>query len=269
MTAIRHPAVAGRFYPANPAALLDMVHSCLLPKKQTLPAIACMAPHAGYVYSGQVAGTVYAALQIPRRCVILCPNHTGLGHPLAIMTQGVWRTPLGDSPVDSDFGDTLKRRFPLLVEDSEAHRAEHAVEVELPFLQVCRADFALVPIAIGTHQFEVLQGLGEAIAHVIAQQTEPTLMIASSDMNHYQSDLITRGKDGKALEQILALDPQGLLEVATGQDISMCGLGATVVMLTSARRLGATRAELTGYATSGDTSGDREMVVGYAGVIVR
>jgi AmmeMemoRadiSam system protein B len=269
MTAIRHPAVAGRFYPSDPTALLDMVHSCLAAKKQAGPAIGCMAPHAGYIYSGQVAGTVYAALEIPRRCIVLCPNHTGLGHPLSIMTQGLWKTPIGDAPVDSDFGDALKRRFPLLAEDSEAHRVEHAIEVELPFLQVCRTDFTLVPIAIGTHQFEILQGLGDAIADVIAAQTEPTLIIASSDMNHYQSDLITRAKDGQALDRILALDPRGLFEVATGQNISMCGLGATIIMLTSARRLGATRAELTGYATSGDTSGDREMVVGYAGVIVR
>jgi MEMO1 family protein len=269
MTTIRYPAVAGRFYPDDPTTLLDSVTSYLSPKKETIRAIGCLAPHAGYLYSGHVAGTVYATLTVPRRCIILCPNHTGLGHPLSIMTQGLWRTPLGDAPVDSDLGNTLKRRFPLLHEDSDAHSGEHAIEVELPFLQVCRPDFTLVPIALGIHPFEILQGLGESIADVIAAQAEPVLIIASSDMNHYESDSVTRNKDRLALDRILTLDPRGLFEVVSEQAISMCGLGPAVTMLTSARRLGATKAELTQYATSGDVSGDREMVVGYAGVIVQ
>jgi AmmeMemoRadiSam system protein B len=164
---------------------------------------------------------------------------------------------------------TLKQRFPLLAEDSNAHAREHAIEVELPFLQACRPDFTFVPIALGTQQFEILQTLGETIANIISEQAEPILIIASSDMNHYESDEITRDKDRKAIDRILALDPQGLFEVVIKEEISMCGLGPAVTMLTAAKRLGATAAQLLQYATSGDVSGDREMVVGYAGIIVK
>ncbi len=269
MTATRHPAVAGRFYPNDPATLRTDVDSYLSPKKSTMPAIGCMVPHAGYIYSGQVAGTVYASLTIPRSCIILCPNHTGVGHPLSIMSQGAWETPLGGALIDSDLAKTLKQRFPLLAEDSNAHAREHAIEVELPFLQTCRPDFTFVPIALGTQQFEILQTLGETIANVISDQAEPILIIASSDMNHYESDEITRDKDRKAIDRILALDPKGLFEVVIKEEISMCGLGPAVSMLTAAKRLSGTIVELTKYATSADVSGDREMVVGYAGIIVK
>jgi AmmeMemoRadiSam system protein B len=269
MTATRHPAVAGRFYPNDPSTLRASVDSYLSPKKNTTPAIGCIVPHAGYIYSGQVAGTVYASLTIPRHSIILCPNHTGLGHPLSIMSQGTWETPLGGALIDSDLAKTLKQRFPLLAEDSDAHAREHAIEVELPFLQACRPDFTFVPIALGTQRFEILQNLGETIANVSSDQAEPILIIASSDMNHYENDEITRDKDRKAIDRILALDPQGLFEVVIKEEISMCGLGPAVTMLTAAKRLGATAAQLLQYATSGDVSGDREMVVGYAGIIVK
>ncbi len=229
----------------------------------------CVAPHAGYMYSGQVAGAVYSRLDLPQRCIVLCPNHTGKGQPLAIMSEGGWETPLGLASIDSDLADALKQRFPLLVEDSAAHRSEHAIEVQLPFLQARKPDFTFVPIALGTGNFEILAALGEAIAEVLKAQLEPVLMIASSDMNHYESDTVTRVKDHKAIERILTLDARGLFDVVMKEKISMCGFGPTVVMLTSARRLGATHAELVQYATSGDISGDREMVVGYAGIIVR
>lgn len=269
MTATRHPAVAGRFYPNDPATLRDSLNSYLSPKKDTMQATGCMVPHAGYIYSGQVAGTVYASLAVPRHCIILCPNHTGVGHPLSIMSQGTWETPLGGAHIDHELATTLKRRFPLLAEDSDAHAREHAIEVELPFLQACRPDFTFVPIALGTQQFEILQNLGETMANIISDQAEPILIIASSDMNHYENDEITREKDRKAIDRILALDPQGLFEIVIKEEISMCGLGPAVTMLTAARRLGATVAELLQYATSGDVSGDREMVVGYAGIIVK
>jgi AmmeMemoRadiSam system protein B len=165
--------------------------------------------------------------------------------------------------------DTLRQQFPLLTEDATAHRSEHAVEVELPFLQARRPHFTFVPIALGTGQFEVLQGLGEAVGNVIAAQSEAVLIIASSDMNHYENDKLTREKDHKAIDRILALDARGLFDVVVKEDISMCGFGPTVAMLTAAVQLGATRAELVRYATSGDVSGDRNMVVGYAGVLVR
>jgi AmmeMemoRadiSam system protein B len=220
------------------------------------------------MYSGHVAGAVFARVEVPRRCIVLCPNHTGVGRALAIMSEGAWQTPLGDVPIDSGLAESLKTRFPALQEDSSAHRAEHAAEVELPFLLLRQPELRFVPIAVGTGQFGVLEELGKAVADVIAGQSEPVLIVASSDMNHYESDVVTRGKDHRAIERILTLDPRGLFDVVTQQNISMCGFGPAVAMLTAARRLGAKSAELVKYATSGDISGDRNMVVGYAGIVV-
>ncbi len=235
--------------------------------------IGCVAPHAGYIYSGGVAGAVYSRLEIPGRAVILCPNHTGKGRPLAVMANTTWQTPLGEVSADAELSAQLLRRFPGLQEDSAAHRGEHAIEVQLPFLQARRQDLSIVPIVIGTSDFDVLRGLGEALAEVIGEREEAgegkILIIASSDMNHYESDAITRVKDHKAIERVLALDAYGLWQVVTNEDISMCGFGPTVVMLTAAKLLGATSATLVKYATSGDVSGDYESVVGYAGIIVK
>src|SRR5713226_7248115 len=253
---VRPPAVAGRFYPSQPQELLAQVEKFLSaePPAARVRARGCVVPHAGYMYSGHVAGAVYARLQIPQRCILMCPNHTGMGEPLSIMSQGAWQTPLGHVPVDSELSAALKERFSFLSEDAAAHRAEHAAEVQLPFLQACHIHVSFVPIALGTSRFELLEGLGEAIADVIAQQDEGVLVIASSDMNHYESDAVTRVKDHKAIEQILALNPRGLFDVVMKEQISMCGFGPTVAMLTAAGRLGATSAELVRYATSGDVS---------------
>jgi AmmeMemoRadiSam system protein B len=271
-TILRHPAVAGRFYPGDPDDLRTEARGYLsqssFGKQSPVRAVGCIAPHAGYMYSGHVAGAVFARVEIPRRCIVMCPNHTGMGVPLSVMSEGAWETPLGEVPIDGELAKALKQRFPALQEDSAAHRAEHAAEVELPFLQIRQAELKFVPIALGTRQFEALEQLGKAIADVVAAQKDPVLIIASSDMNHYESDALTRVKDHRAIERILTLDPRGLFDVATQQDISMCGLGPAVAMLTAARQLGAKSAELVKYATSGDISGDRDMVVGYAGVVV-
>ena len=266
---IRHPAVAGRFYPLEQETLLIEVDAFLSVDGASMPALGCVAPHAGYIYSGAVAGLVYADIDVPRHCLMLCPNHTGKGRPLAIMSAGAWETPLGPVPVDTPLAAALKKQFPLLTEDSEAHRGEHAIEVQLPFLLRRNPQITFVPIALGIGQFEVLAQVGNAVAEVLKQQAEPVLIVASSDMNHYENDRITREKDNKAIEQILLMDARGLFDVVIRERISMCGIGPTVVMLTAAKRLGAKSAQLLKYATSGDVSGDREMVVGYAGVVVR
>ncbi len=224
------------------------------------------------MYSGGVAGAVYSRLEIPEHCVILCPNHTGKGRPLAVMVNTTWQTPLGDVAADAELGTRLLDRFPFLREDSAAHRSEHAVEVQLPFLQALRPEVKIVPIAVGTSDFEVLRGLGEALAEVISGLKDArqgrVLIVASSDMNHYESDAITRVKDHKAIDRVLALDARGLWEVVMKEEISMCGLGPTVAMLTAAKLLGATSATLVKYATSGDVTGDYGAVVGYVGIIV-
>ncbi|HLV86571.1 MAG TPA: AmmeMemoRadiSam system protein B [Candidatus Sulfotelmatobacter sp.] len=271
-TTVRQPAVAGRFYPRNPEQLRREAERYLaqapIAEQKPVRAIGCIAPHAGYMFSGHVAGAVFASLEVPKRCIVLCPNHTGMGRPLAIMSEGGWETPLGAISIDTGLAASLKERCPALQEDSDAHRAEHSAEVELPFLQLRQPDLRFVPIALGTAQFEPLEELGKGLADVIAAQADPILIVASSDMNHYESDVVTRIKDQRAIERILTLDPRGLHEVVTQQGISMCGFGPAVAMLTAARQLGAKSAELIKYATSGDVSGDRNMVVGYAGIIV-
>jgi hypothetical protein len=262
--------VAGRFYPRRADELTRDIHKYMSDDQSgRVAAIGCIAPHAGYMFSGHVAGAVYSHLQIPQHCVILCPNHTGMGVPLAVMTGAAWQTPLGSVTANAELGAKLQRRFPSLEEDSAAHRSEHAIEVQLPFLQARRGDLSFVPIVVGTSNFEILRKLGEALADAISEQTERVLIIASSDMNHYESDAITRIKDHKAIERVLALDARGLWEVVMNEDVSMCGFGPAIAMLTAAKRLGATTAELVKYATSGDVSGDRDQVVGYAGIIVK
>lgn len=272
-TAIREPAVAGRFYPASAQRLRAEIDSYLAPpadaeSEPKIPALGCVVPHAGYMYSGHVAGAVYRRLELPQRVIILCPNHTGMGEPLAIMSRGAWRTPLGDAPIAGGLATELMQCMPLLSEDEEAHRSEHALEVQLPFLQVLESNFQFVPITIGTSNFEVLSALGVAIANLLATQRDRVLIIASSDMNHYESDAVTRVKDRRAIDHLLALDPRGLYDVVLSSNISMCGYGPAVIMLTAAKKLGAHQAQLIRYATSGDISGDKDMVVGYAGIAI-
>jgi MEMO1 family protein len=267
---VRMPAVAGRFYPSNREELLREIREYTAPTPRSLVhAIGCVVPHAGYIYSGRVAGQVFSRLEIPEHCIILCPNHTGYGVALAAMTTSSWQTPLGVVGANEGLGKDLFQRFPLLKEDSAAHRSEHAIEVELPFLQVRQNDLDILPIAIGTRDFEILRALGHAIAEVIDDSEHTVMIIASSDMNHYESDAVTRVKDRKAIKCVLALDPRGLWETVMNEQISMCGFGPTIVMLTAAKILGATSATLVRYATSGEVSGDFEHVVGYAGIIVQ
>lgn len=236
---------------------------------EKITALGCMVPHAGYMYSGHVAGAAFGTVDLPPRVVILGPNHTGRGEPLAIMSRGAWATPLGEAQIDRALAAELVAEFDLLTEDAEAHRTEHALEVELPFLQVLEPGFTFVPIAIGTHRLDILTELGKAIARVIARQTDEVLVIASSDMNHYATDAVTREKDKLAITPLLVRDPQALHETVLREKISMCGLGPAVAMLAAVNDLGANSAELVKYATSADVSGDRSYCVGYAGVIVR
>ena len=266
--AVRMPAVAGQFYPGKPQVLERDIDGYIRVSGEKLRASGCIVPHAGYMYSGHVAGAVYGRLELPRRFVIMCPNHTGVGDPLAMMSAGEWLTPLGKAQVDTELSALLKRNDSHLTEDATAHLREHALEVQLPFLQKLLPAFSFVPIAVGTSRYELLEELGAAIAASLNELKERVLVIASSDMNHYESDEITRVKDGSALDRILDLDPRGLYQVVTQQQVTMCGFGPAVAMLTAAKLRGARRAELIRYATSGDISGDRDMVVGYAGVAV-
>ncbi|MGH9454877.1 MAG: AmmeMemoRadiSam system protein B [Terriglobia bacterium] len=269
--AARVPAVAGRFYPADPAALIGAIRSLedRDPPPQAIfqDAIACIAPHAGYMYSGGVAYSVYSRLPACSSYLVLGPNHFGQGQQLATLSSD-WLTPLGTVPVDQTFTAKLLEEFEGLVDDRVAHASEHSLEVQLPFLQYFAKDFTLVPIAIGAVRYDELERLGQTVARLIRCGPQRMLMVASSDMNHYEPDTVTRIKDHKAIERILALDPRGLAAVIDREHISMCGYAPAIVVLTAAKELGATHGELVKYATSADAGGDRAAVVGYAGIVI-
>ena len=266
---LRLPAVAGRFYPSSPAELTALIHKYVVSDPST-PAIqvrACLVPHAGYVYSGHVAGAVLARMALPRKIIILGVRHYPRGEAAAILSTGAWRTPLGDARIDEALGEKLKKACPLLREDSVAHSAEHSLEVQLPFLQVLAPEFTFVPVALGTARFEQMTEVGEGLARVLENSGDDVLLLTTSDLNHYEDDATTRIKDRKAIEQLLALEPRGLYDTCRNETISMCGLGPATAMLAAMNALGVKKSELVKYATSADVSGERSAVVGYAGMI--
>ncbi len=268
---IRLPAVAGRFYPEDPERLREAVDSFLSGggEEKKMRARACLVPHAGYKFSGRIAGEVFRRIEIPARVILVGPRHFPRGAPLAILSEGAWQTPLGMAPIDSLLAGKIVSAFPPLREDSVAHRDEHSLEVQLPFLQRLTPAFTFVPIVIGPARWEHLDELGSALANVIAAEIEPVLLVASSDMNHYESDAVTRVKDRKAIDPVLALDSRKLFDTVREEKISMCGYAAAVAVMIAARELGATSGELLRYATSGEVNGDVAEVVGYAGVVFK
>jgi hypothetical protein len=266
---VRPPAFAGTFYDARPERLLRDVRAYLdASGAAASPAFGAMAPHAGFVYSGPVAGAVYARLRVPPTCVILCPNHTGRGAPAAIDPSHAWRTPLGDVPVDRALARRLAALAPSLEEDAEAHRREHSLEVQLPFLQVLRPDVRIVPICLGETRLALCREIGDALAAVCAEDAEPPLVVASSDMNHYESREEGRPKDDRALARVEGLDADGLFRTVLTESISMCGFLPATALLFAARATGAGPARVVARRDSGDETGDTSSVVGYAGVIV-
>jgi hypothetical protein len=214
-----------------------------------------------------VAGAVFSRIELPRKIIILGVRHSPRGEALAIFSSGAWRTPLGDAVVDESLAEKLRAACPLLHDDHLAHQSEHSLEVQLPFLQVLAPGFTFAPVALGTVRFDDLVSVGEAIARVLAAAQEDILLLTTSDLNHYEDDVTTRAKDAKAVEQLLSIDPRGLYDTCRNAEISMCGLGPAVAMLTALRSLGANHSELVRYATSADVSGDTSAVVGYAGLL--
>lgn len=265
---VRLPAVAGSFYDAGADRLERQVRAHLPAAGSPATAFGAIVPHAGYVYSGPVAGAVYAGLRIPPAVLLLCPNHTGQGAPAALDPSEAWRTPLGDVPVNRPLAERLLALCPSLEEDSEAHRREHSLEVQLPFLQVLRADVSFVPVCLGEPSLALCREIGEACARIRAEADEPPLVLASSDMNHYESREDGRRKDDRALARVEALDPEGLFRTVLTESISMCGFLPATALLFAARAAGAGPARTVARRDSGDETGDTASVVGYAGVIV-
>ncbi|GAB4230182.1 MAG: AmmeMemoRadiSam system protein B [Deltaproteobacteria bacterium] len=260
------PAVAGQFYPGTASGLSRAIRALTREADAPEPAIGVVVPHAGYVYSGAVAGEVFSSIVVPRRAVLFCPNHTGIGEEVSVMSRGVWRMPCGEIRIDEELAARLTSASPLLKEDSSAHAREHAIEVQLPFLHRFRPDVKIVPVALGRLSLEECRQLGESAAEAVAGDAERPLLVASSDMSHYVPDAVARAKDRMAIDRMLALDPEGLYRTVRSERISMCGVLPATVVLFAARRLGATSARLVRYATSGDVSRDFDQVVGYAGL---
>lgn len=267
----RPPAVAGSFYEGTPERLRAQVEECFAanpPQPQKQRFIGAVVPHAGLMYSGSVAAAFYAQAELPKRFVILCPNHTGAGHFAAINREGAWRTPLGDVPIDTALAEALMARTPLLAEDALAHAREHSLEVQLPFLQHLLGDFTFVPICLGAHRCDYAEEIGRAVADVLKEEREPVGIIASSDLNHYEDQSTTLRKDQLAIDEIAKRDPRELWRVVDEFDVSMCGFIPTTAMLVAANALGATNAKLIRHATSGDVNGDYSHVVGYASMLI-
>lgn len=267
----RHPVVAGQFYPGQEPALARQVAALLgdAGPRETAPTVLAMVPHAGYVYSGAVAGRTLGQANLADRIVLLGPNHTGRGRRLAVWPDGAWAIPGRLVPVDEELTEGLLAADSRLTADMEAHLGEHSLEVVLPFLAATNPSCRVVPVAVSEPDPRVLAEVAEAMAGVLVGREGPISIVVSSDMSHYIPHESAKKRDSQALERILALDPQGLFEVVRSQGITMCGVLPMVLGLTLAKALGATQAVLAAYATSGEVSGDYHQVVGYAGVLVR
>ena len=233
--------------------------------------MAAVVPHAGLMYSGHVAAALYATIELQKRLIILCPNHTGLGSPAAINREGTWFTPLGDLTIDTELADAILAQAPSLEVDDRAHLREHSLEVQLPFIQHLSPSTRFVPICLGAPDFALCQEVGSALAAAVqsAGGWQEAGMLASSDLNHYQDQQTTLRKDQMAIDAVLSLDARRLWETVLREDISMCGFIPTTTMLIAARILGATHSELVKHATSGDVNRDYNAVVGYASMVIR
>lgn len=268
---LREPVVAGRFYPAISSEVIKQIEKFINKGvTQKKDAIACVLPHAGYVYSGRVAVETVSRIKIRDKVILLGPNHTGAGAPFSIQTKGIWATPLGDLEIDGDLAAEILKGSRYLKEDAFAHSQEHSLEVELPILQYFKKQFKIVPICILSDDPDILKEVGAQIGRVIAgrKEEDSVLIVASSDMTHYEPQALAVKKDASAISAILNFDINKLTEQVRDLDISMCGYAPVCVMLSCAGYLGAKSAELIRYQTSGDVTGDTSSVVGYAGIIV-
>lgn len=264
----RQAAVAGQFYPGDERHLRTVLSQMIPKNANPQQVIGIISPHAGYVYSGAIAGQVFSRIVIPDTVLVIGPNHHGAGAAAALYPDGEWLTPLGAVPVNPHLNTLLLRHVPYLTSDSTAHLREHSLEVQIPFLRYLNPDVTISALCIGHGEYAPLRDIGHGIAAALREFGTDVLIVASSDMTHYETADSARRKDGLALERVLALDGGGLLKICRQERITMCGVVPSTVMIEAALQLGATTAELVAYGTSGDVSGDNSQVVGYAAVMV-
>lgn len=267
---LRKPAVAGYFYQEYPENLTNQVKRYLdidvtIEKARVL---GILAPHAGLVYSGAVAGALYSRIILPESIILIGPNHTGRGASVSLFSDGKWEMPNGIVEVDSQLARSIIENSEYATHDYNAHTGEHSLEVQIPFIQFFTTDFKIVPITMMSTDLDVCKDVGHAIASAIQETKRDVLVVASSDMTHYESASSAKEKDQKAIDKILELDPAGLHSAIRRYNITMCGFAPAVTMLYAAIELGASRAALVKYMNSGDVSGDYDQVVGYAGIII-
>lgn len=263
---LRRAAFAGDWYPGDPGRLLEEIESYIGRSAGEDEAVGVVAPHAGYMYSGGVAGAVYGRVRIPDTVVVLCVNHRGVGARAAVLGSGKWETPLGLVPIQEELAEACKKRVDFLEEDSAAHVREHSLEMQVPFLQYRNRGVRIVPICLQRLDYAECAALGEGLARAIRDFSTPVLLVASTDMTHFETQEEAKKKDMLAIQRVLDVDPRGLYEVVTTQSISMCGFIPTTAVLCACKSLGVVKGTLVRYATSGDVSGEYSNVVGYAGI---
>ena len=277
------PAVAGAFYAGSERALRRQIEWCFthelgpgeVPRPSEGPLerlVALVCPHAGYMYSGPVAAHAYARLARegrPDSVVILGPNHTGFGSSVATSVSGAWRTPLGDVEIDVRLAEAIMDRAEIVSADDEAHVYEHSIEVQLPFLQyLYGSGFKFVPICMMFQDLKTSTEVGQAIAGAVRELGLNALIIASTDLTHYEPHQVAVRKDAEVIRAIEVLDVGALYRAVEEIPVSMCGYGPTAAAMVAAKALGATKGELLKYATSGDITGDRGAVVGYVSMAI-
>lgn len=265
---VRNSLVAGQFYPGDSKILKKQLDDFIETGCTKREAFGIVCPHAGYIYSGRVAGSVFARINVPDTVIILAPNHTGYGPRFSIWPDGSWSMPSGKVLIEKEMTRRLLSECNLIEKDYDAHLQEHSAEVIIPFLQYCNPKVKIAVIVIRSNVLKDLITLGEAIGNVTKNYCFDTLVVASSDMTHQEPELSVNKKDKIAIEEIIKMDEKGLHKKVHDFGITMCGVNPTVAMMVSSKIRGATTASLIKYETSGKTSGDYDHVVGYAGVIV-
>lgn len=275
---IRNPAVAGYFYPAEADELKSMLNSLVVKDKSKEDTLGVISPHAGYIYSGKVAGKLFSRINIPDEVIILSPNHTGWGVPFSLWPSGQWETPLGRVNISESLNNMLKSSYELIEEDTDAHLREHAAEVIIPFLQFLNPNVQISVMVLAPHMasegkkdlgLALLKDFGTALAEKLKTYSNKVLIVASSDMNHHEPQEVGESKDAKAIAKIKELDEEGLYSEIRKYNITMCGYAPAIAMISACKRMGAKKAELVMYSTSAEASSDYSSVVGYASFMIK